>query len=335
MKNTLSTRSALLLGLIALVATAVQGQPRAVVQSSVIDAGMVVRGELSEHVFEISNEGDQALEIIEVSPACGCTVVDFDRVIPPGASGRLVATLNTKSLRGPTAKTVRVFTNDDRNAQIDLVIKANVRTLVEVNPGYARFLAVLGQKPEPLKQVLYSEEPGELVVTRAMSPFPFVAARVYEAAEAERVPGKPGRQWVVELSLTEGAPQGAFADFVEVQLEHPRLRQLKIPVSGFIQPVVAVLPRVADFGRKELLRPHTAVLEVKNLGEPGVTLGTVATTVQGLKPELEVIDEGRLFRLRLTLDPSMPKGDFNGTLTIPTSSTLQPEVTIDVRGTIL
>jgi hypothetical protein len=61
----------------------------------------------------------------------------------------------------------------------------------------------------------------------------------------------------------------------------------------------------------------------------------VTSTVRGLKGEVEVIDQGRLYRLRLTLDPNMPKGDFRGTLTIPTSSKLQPEVQIDVRGTAL
>ncbi len=110
---------------------------------------------------------------------------------------------------------------------------------------------------------------------------------------------------------------------------------MKIPVSGFIQPVVAVLPRVADFGRKDLSTPHSAILEVKNLGKVDVTLGEAATTVAGLVPEIEVVEEGRIFRVRLTLDPSMPKGDFTGTLTIPTSSRVQPEVEVDVRGTIL
>jgi hypothetical protein len=92
---------------------------------------------------------------------------------------------------------------------------------------------------------------------------------------------------------------------------------------------------VADFGRKELSRKQSTILEVKNLGETAVTLGNVTSTVRGLRSEVEVIDEGRLFRVRLTLDPGMPKGDFRGTLTIPTSSRVQPEVQVDVRGTAL
>ena len=326
---------ALLLALVFSSAAALQAQPRALVAPTVVDAGLVIRGELSEHVFAITNEGDSVLEVVEVDPACGCTVVDYDKTIAPGTSGKLVATLNTKGLRGPIARTIRVFTNDSRNAQIDLVIKANVRAYVEVSPGYARFLTVLGQGADTVRQTIYSEEPGELVVTNVTSPFPFVEARSYEAPADQRLAGRSGRQWIVELNLAQGAPEGAFADFIEVELEHPRLKRLRIPVSGFIQPVVAVLPRVADFGRKELSSAHTAILEVKNLGEPEITLGAVESTVAGLTPEIEVVNEGRIFRVLLTLDPKMPKGDFSGKLIISTSSALQPQVTIDVRGTIL
>lgn len=332
-RYTLATALVLVTGLVG--AEALRAQPRATVTSTVIDAGLVVRGESSEHVFEILNEGDRPLEVLDVDPACGCTVVDYAKEIAPGASGRLVATLNTKGLRGAVSRSIEVFTNDPRNAQIDLVIKANVRAYVEAAPGYARFLAVLGQGADAIKQTIYSDEPGDLVVTKVTSPYPFIEVSAHEAPEDERLAGRPGRQWVVETTLLTSAPEGPFADFIDLDLDHPRLKHLRIPVSGFIKPVVAVLPRVADFGRKELTTAQTAILEVKNLGKPDVTLGVVETNVAGLTPTVEVVDEGRLFRLRLTLDPSMPKGDFRGTLTIPTSSELQPEVTIDVRGTIL
>lgn len=339
MKTAMNPAQKSLFGALALLltagATALDAQPRAIAEDTVVDAGQVIRGQLSEHTFTLGNGGDRPLELVDVDPTCGCTVVDYDRAIAPGESGRIVATLNTKGMRGPVARTVRVFTNDPRNPQIDLVIKADVRAYVDASPGYARFLAVRGQGADPVRQIIYSDEPGNLAVTDVTSPYPFISARAYEAGEQERLAGRPGRQWVVEVTLADNAPEGGFADFLELELDHPRLDSMRIPVSGFIQPVVAVLPRVADFGRKELSAPHTAILEVKNLGEPAVRLGEAQSDVNGLSSELEVVDEGRLFRLRLTLDPAMPKGDFAGTLTIPTSSPLQPEVRIDLRGTIL
>ncbi len=317
------------------LASPVVAQPKAVITSSIVDVGVVPRGDVVEQTFEIVNEGDSALTLTEVKPSCGCTVVDYDRQIAPGATGTIAATLNTKGMSGPVAKSIRVFTDDSRNPELKLVIKANVRAYVESEPGYARFLAVRGQGSETVKQILYSEEPGELVVRGASSPFPFIDVAFREAADDERRSGRPGRQWIVSATLLANAPEGPFADFLTIDLVHPKLKRLKIPISGFVQPVVAVLPRIADFGRKDLSVPQSAILEVKNLGKAAVSLGEVETDVTGLIPELEVVDEGRLFRLRLTLDPGMPKGSFRGTLKIPTSSRLQPEVSIDVRGTIL
>jgi Protein of unknown function (DUF1573) len=335
MRDPSHTRIPALALALASVALPVLAQPRAVIEEPVVDVGRVVRGDDVEHTFRIANEGDKILEITEVSPTCGCTVVDYSKQIAAGAKGKVVATLSTKALRGPIAKTIRVFTNDARNPEIDLVIKADVQAYVEAEPGWARFLAVFGQGAEAVRQIVYSDDGGELVVKQATSPYPFVAVALHEAGEDERVSKHSGRQWVLEMSLKADAPVGSFADFVTLDLDHSHLKRLRIPVSGFVQPVVAVLPRVVDFGRKDVSKPQTTILEIKNLGKPAVTLGTPTTTVRGLKPEVEVIDAGRLYRVRLTLDPGMPKGDFRGTLTIPTSSKLQPQVEVDVRGTAI
>ncbi len=324
-----------LAALLWIVATAAEAQPRAVLGESVFDVGTVPRGETVEQTFRIRNEGDQTLEITDVRPACGCTVVDYDAKIAPGEVGAVAASLSTKGLRGPIAKTIQVYTSDQRNPRLELVIKADVRAYVESDPGYARFLAVLGKGGEPIIQKVWTEETGEFRITKARSPHSFVKADFREATDEERVSSKSGRQWIVEISLDRNAPEGAFADFVTLEIDHPRLRQVKIPVSGFVRPVVAVLPRVADFGRKDLSKPQTQILEVRNLGDSAVTLGPIESTVAGLTSEIEVVEDGQHYRLKLTLDPSMPKGTFRGTLTIPTDNRLQPKVEIDVRGSVL
>ncbi len=316
-------------------APAFAAEPRAVLGQSVIDVGTVSRGDKVEQTFRIRNEGEATLEVTDVKPACGCTVVDFDSRIGPGGTGELVATLDTKGMRGPVAKTVQVFTNDPRNPRLELVLKADVRSYVEAAPGYARFLAVRGKGAETMTQTLWSEVPGEFAIRRARSPYGFIDVDVREASEEERVAGKEGRQWIVEIALDPMAPDGQFADFVTLDIDHPRLRQMRIPVSGFVRPVVTVLPRVADFGRKDPATNYSQVLELHNLGDAAVTLGDATSSVPGVIPSLETVEAGKLYRLKLTLDPSMPKGSFEGTVSIPTNSRLQPMVEIDVRGSAI
>lgn len=316
-------------------AVAAPAAPRAVVHESIHDAGTVPRGAGVEHEFRIGNEGDQPLEIVEVQPTCGCTVADFDRQIAPGGSGRVAVVVDTAKLKGPVAKSIRVLTNDAEAPEITLVVKANVRAFVEVDPGYARFLTVLGRSAEPAEQLVWQETEGDFVVEEARSPLPFLDVELREATGGERRDGRPGRQWVVTIALARNAPTGAFADYVTLRTNNPRSREVKVPVSGYVRPAVSALPAALEVGRRDLTEPYEAIVEVKNLSGGPIDLGEATVDVPGVEARLEPVIEGETYRLVVTLGAGVPKGPFAGKVTIPTSSRVQPLVEIDLRGTAL
>ena len=329
------SRNAILSALLLVWAGAAIAQPKARLTESIKDLGVVQLGDKPRHTFVIQNRGDEALLVTEVKATCGCTVVDYDERVPAGGEGKVAVALSTRNLRGPVAKSVRVYTNDPGNPRVDLVLKANVLRFVDASPGYARFLTVQGEAAEASEQIVWAETGANFGVLEAVSPYPFIKTDFRKAEEGEGKSGKSGRQWIVSISIDPNAPQGAFADFVTLKLRHPRRKALRIPVSGFVRSVVAVKPRVADFGERDPQASSQTVLELQNLGKSPVSLGEIYVDVAGISSELEVVEEGKLFKLRLALDPAMPKGDFNGTLTIATSSPLQPEIRVDLRGTVL
>ncbi len=309
--------------------------PKARVQQPVHDVGAVEKGEKISHDFVIRNEGNATLEITEVKPSCGCTVADYPRKIEAGASGTIRSVVETKDFKGPIAKSVAVFTNDPDNPRIDLTVKANVKTLVEVSPGYARFVVVQGEKYDAAELTLWAPEKPDLEVLGADSPYPFlkVSHRLIESGEDGEK--KKGNEWRITLSLAGDAPVGPMADFVTVNTDHPRQKQVKIPVSGFVRPTLAVVPQIFDFGTREIAEPYPAKIEVKVLGVDDVELGEIATDVQGLEARVEPLEEGRLYNLVITLRPEMKKGKTTGTLTVKTSSPRQPVLDIRVTGTVL
>lgn len=309
--------------------------PRVAVGETAFDAGPIVRGTKIRHGFAIRNTGDEVLEITEVRPSCGCTVAEHDRILAPGKQGTITAIVDTAKFRGPIAKSVWVFTNDPQNPRLQLVVKADVRALVEAEPSYARFVVVRGEPVEPVRIQIWSDSEEDLRVLGVESPFEFLSVEVHEATEGERRSGHAGRQWLLDLSLSRNAPEGAMADWVVVRTNHPRQAQIKIPVSGFVKPVVAVLPSKADFGQKDLTEPLEAILEVKHLGQGPLELGEISTDVQGLSAEVEPEEGGRSFKVKLHLDPGLPRGPFSGTLSIATSSPLEPVVKVEVTGTVL
>lgn len=311
------------------------GQPRAVAEEMIKDFGSVNKGRRLAHEFVIRNEGDAVLEIMEVKPSCGCTVAQHPDSIPPGGSGVIKAAVDTRNFKGGIAKSVRVYTSDPENPQINLVIKANVRSAVEVDPGYARFIAVYGEPQKNSVQTIWSDEMRGLRVTKVESPYPFVGVSFRKLTEEEEQPGVSGDRWQIEVSLDQDAPVGPLADFIVVTTNHPELQTLRIPISGFVRPVLSVTPRIADFGRRELTEPQTASLEIRNLSSRAVDLGEVSTDLDGLEASIESVETGRLYKVLLTLSPEMPKGNFEGRVTIDTNSDRQPTIEVSVKGVVL
>lgn len=309
--------------------------PRAIVQETIKDFGTVNRGDRVTHDFRIDNAGAGVLEITDVRPSCGCTVADYDETIAAGQSGVVKATMDTSNLKGGIAKAVRIYTNDPLNPEINLVIKANVKSQVEIDPGYARFVAVYGEPQKTIIERVWSLGHPELEILGVESPFPFVKTSFRETPKQEREKDIKGRQWQIAVELDKDAPVGPMADFIVITTNHPERKTVRVPISGFVRPILSVTPRVADFGRREVNENQTASLEIRNLSSTAVDLGEISTNVKGLDAEIEQIENGRLYKILLTLKPGAPKGDFEGLVTITTTSSNQPMLEVSVKGVVL
>ena len=65
------------------------------------DMGTVPKGQVIETDFVIRNSGGSDLIISDARPSCGCTVSSFDKVVKPGAEGKIHTSVDTKSFSGP------------------------------------------------------------------------------------------------------------------------------------------------------------------------------------------------------------------------------------------
>ncbi|HYR29542.1 MAG TPA: DUF1573 domain-containing protein, partial [Thermoanaerobaculia bacterium] len=87
-------------------ATTEKAAPRLTLVEPVKDFGTVPKGEKINYAFQIKNTGNADLEIIAAKPTCGCTVADFDKIIKPGATGKVTANVDTTNFAGPISKSV-------------------------------------------------------------------------------------------------------------------------------------------------------------------------------------------------------------------------------------
>ena len=91
------------------------------------DFGIVKKGDVVEHTFKFRNEGKYMLMIYVVNTSCGCTAgIVGNRKVEPGETGYIKAKFNTSSKKGPITNTLAVLSNDPKNPQVDLKVKANV-----------------------------------------------------------------------------------------------------------------------------------------------------------------------------------------------------------------
>ncbi len=99
--------------------------------------------------IKIKNAGTELLKIKEVKPGCGCTNAPIKKNdLAPGEITDLDVTLNISTYTGDITKSIRITSNDPKNADTYLYLKAFVYRPVVVEPSQ-----YLG------KSIIYVNEP--------------------------------------------------------------------------------------------------------------------------------------------------------------------------------
>ncbi len=311
--------------------------PDAVVPEAVYDAGTVPPAKKVEHSFAIRNEGSAPLEITDVRPACGCTVAQFDRTIAPGATGYVHTTLDTTSFHGSTAKSVTVLTNDAAKPTLELTIKVDVEPNIFVEPGFARFIQPQFSNPGVVRERIWTRDFDDLQISSVQSPAPYLDAALHRIEDPANL-NDNGKGPQYELVLTfdyDKAPIGPLSDYVVLQTNHPRQSVLKIPVSGFVRPLVAVTPDHADFGQVSVGEEgYSGSLTVKYYGQESFEIRRASSSVPGVEVSVEPGSADNVYILRVKLAPDMPKGRFTGSIKLETNLITVPSVEVPLDGTV-
>lgn len=105
-----------------------QAQPRLEVAEATFDAGKAPAGTSVRHEFVVRNTGEGDLKIIRIKPGCGCTVVNYPRIIPAGGEGRITMKVSLSSQwAGERIRQASVMeTNDPKARLTSLAITALV-----------------------------------------------------------------------------------------------------------------------------------------------------------------------------------------------------------------
>ncbi len=77
--------------------------------------GVVKKGQKVEHVYEVTNTGENPLIISQVKPGCGCTAPDYTKdPIMPGQTGKITLSFDSSSFDGLVNKQAEVYANVEK-----------------------------------------------------------------------------------------------------------------------------------------------------------------------------------------------------------------------------
>jgi hypothetical protein len=101
--------------------------------------------------FKYSNKGDKPIRITNVKSSCGCTVPALKKNdVAPGESGEITATFNIGNRTGTQVKTVAVQTDDPAQPMHNLVLKAVIPEMLQVQPAFVYWETGEAVKPKTI-----------------------------------------------------------------------------------------------------------------------------------------------------------------------------------------
>ena len=310
--------------------------PKLEISQETKDMGTVPKGQVIETDFLIHNSGGSDLVITDARPSCGCTVSSFDKMIKPGADGKVHTSVDTKNFSGPISKSVLVVSNDPDRPQMNLFVKAVVKPFVDVAPqGYVRFSVVKGDAASQ-DVILISEEKGFKPTVAEVSQ-PYLKAEIIPAGDKDKIAGRPGEQYKLAVSVTGDAPEGLLNAPIRISTGVQQQPTLEVPVSGIVRPRVSVTPITVNFGNFTPGKdPITRNIVVTN-NKPGtpIKVTKAEVNVPGFVTDVVPTQEGVSYTVVVKANDKVKKGAVDGKVTLYTSDKEKEKIEIPLKGEAL
>jgi len=293
------------------------------------DFKVVPHGAQLFHRFTITNIYAVRMEIIGMTPSCGCvTPTASKRVLEPRESATIDVQMDASRFIGAKLVTIRVTVGPEFTSSAELRISATSRADIVFNPGAINFGQVVkGQKLTQKVEVEYAGsfawEVKEVVVP------PNLPVDVTSTP----LPAKPGRVgYKLEATLKADAPSGALKEFIYLKTNDPNAAMVPLLIEANVIAALSVAPSTLSLGtvkagevliRRVVVRANKPfrIMEVTGT-DSAIALGTA---VSATETPVQTIT------FRCNFDKP---GDIKRELKIKTDIQDEP-LTVTVEGTVV
>jgi len=326
--------------------------PRLEVSETFHDFGTVAVGSVARHVFGLRNAGGEDLVLRSVRGSCGCAVLDLvatpesglERrgdlsghrealVLAPGERGELRVLLDpARAPGGPPEGVWSILfeTNEPDRTHLRLEYHARFDVPFNVSPPGVTIPA-MGPQERVERTVILTPTGG-----RDLTVFPPETVPEGLEVSLERDVAFPIPRYLLRIVLGPGLPpEKLFSTHLVLRTDYAEGHTLPVAIQARVTGALAVHPAAFEIlvppegtaGSTVVLRDtrpdgRLAIREVRVEGEAAAHLRT----------SLEVVEEGRVFEIRLESASDIERAPFRGVVVVATDDSERPEVRIPYRG---
>jgi hypothetical protein len=279
-------------------------------------------------------------------------VAEFDKVIQPGATGKVHAVVKTEQFSGPISKGITVTSNDATQPSAQLTMRAIVKPYVDMFPaGFMRFMLLEGDTATQ-SAILYSEEedPFEIVdivppvVTLAdgsttIKPVKVTYAKLEKPEERVDSGRKGQNQFKVTVSYTGDQQKlGPIAERIKIVTNSKHQPEYSLNISGLVRPGYLVNPGILNFG--EVTSADTASVRTiavktnRTVGADAFKVTKVESSNATVTAEAKATETPGTYEVTVKVNKDAKPGAIEGDVKIYTTDPNRPVFTLPVRGTV-
>jgi hypothetical protein len=205
--------------------------PRLEISQPVHDLGEIFEDQSLESVFILQNTGDAPLHISDIKLDCACSAVDYDRMLPPGSSGRIVFKVKPYSALHKFCKKGVIFSNDPRHSEMLIQLCGDAKPFIEIQPSHVVRFTGQPHEKHTVRVRLISHQKTPLTI------------RGFETDLGDKVgvkiiEEKPGQIFVVEIT-NQMKETGSYKGKVEILTSSDKRPRLILRVFGDLYPSAA------------------------------------------------------------------------------------------------
>jgi hypothetical protein len=223
------------------------------------DFGTVARDAKSEHRFVFENLYLEDVHIASVRTSCGCTTPSIETpLIKTYEKGAILAHFNTDSFLGQRGATLTVTIDKPFYAEVQLHIRGNIRSDVDIQPGSVQFGSIdQGTGYTQTATVNYSGG-NDWKILDIKSANPHITAK---AVENGRSYGNVS--YTLTVKVDKNTPSSYLNDHLMLVTNDSSSRQIPVLVEGRVTPSITVSPTELFMGVVQPGQKVTKQLVVK------------------------------------------------------------------------